>query len=308
MNFILWFRLALLGSICSFQLSAFAAPGVEHVFIISIDGGKPAVMQHSRMPVLRRLVQEGAGTWNAQTINPPITLPAHTSLLTGVPLEQHGITWNDWLPSNGPVRVPTIFAAAKQAGRSTALFAGKEKFQHLTNSVDEFYFDQSNAVMVLKSDNGGQAFKKEGCIGAKTVATNAARHILQNQPNLCFIHFTDLDSVGHQFGWDSPEQIKAYAETDIALGLVLDAIKQAHLERNSVVIVTADHGGHGKGHGKNIPDDMTIPWFVWGQGVKEHYTVTNAVNICDTAATALWLLDVPPLAAMTGRPVTSAFK
>jgi hypothetical protein len=29
---------------------------------------------------------------------------------------------------------------------------------------------------------------------------------------------------------------------------------------------------------------------------------------CDTAATALWLLDVPCLAALDGRPVTSAFE
>jgi hypothetical protein len=37
-----------------------AAPRAEHVFIISIDGGKPAVIAQSAMPVLNRLVREGA--------------------------------------------------------------------------------------------------------------------------------------------------------------------------------------------------------------------------------------------------------
>lgn len=302
-------RSALLALACVL-LASCAAPHTEHVFIVSIDGGKPATMQRSQMPVLNQLIREGACDWNAQTIFPPITLPAHVSMLTGVPMEQHGITWNDWRPTNGFVTVPTIFAAAKGAGYSTALFAGKEKFKHLLQSgtVDEFYYDTNNAVIILKSDNGDKAYKKEGCIAARVVATNAAEHIVRQKPALCFIHFADPDAVGHKFGWDSPEQIKAYAETDAALGIVLAGIRQAGIAENSAVIVTADHGGHGKGHGKNIPEDMTIPWVAWGQGVKKNFTITNAVNTCDTAATALWLLGVKPLKPMTGKPVTIAFE
>jgi len=305
--FMRWFALA---AVCVYPFSAGAAPRAGHVFIISIDGGKPATMQRSQMPVLGQLIREGAHTWDAQTIFPPITLPSHTSMLTGVPMETHGITWNDWAPKKGVVGVPTIFAAAKQAGLSTALFAGKEKFRHLLQpgTVDEFNYSTSNAVTVIKSDNDDQVYKKEGNIPARTVATDAASYILTHQPNLCFIHFPDPDSVGHKFGWDSKEQIKSFAEVDAAIGTVIAAIKQAGMAGTSVVIITADHGGHEKGHGKNIPEDMTIPWIAWGQDVKSDFTITNAVNTCDTAATALWLLDVPPLQPMTGVPVTAAFK
>ena len=266
-------------------------------------------MRESQMPVLNQLAREGACTWNAQTIYPPITLPAHTSMLTGVPMEQHGITWNDWLPTNGVVDVPTVFAAAKQAGLSTALFAGKEKFRHLlmTNTVDGFYYDKSNAFIFLKSDNGDKAIKKEGCIASLVVASNAASYIIAHKPNLCFIHFADPDTVGHQFGWDSPEQKRAFAEADSALSIVIAAIKQAGITKNTVVIISADHGGHDKGHGMNIPEDMTIPWVAWGTGVKTNYVITNPVNTCDTAATALWLLDVQPLKKMSGKPVAEAF-
>jgi predicted AlkP superfamily pyrophosphatase or phosphodiesterase len=280
------------------------------VFIISIDGGKPATMQRSAMPVLDQLIRDGACDWNAQTIFPPITLPAHTSMLTGVPMEQHGITWNDWRPTNGVVSVPTIFAAAKRSGYSTALFAGKEKFAHLLQpgTVDDYYYDHKNAVMVLKSENDGAVYRKEGCIAALVVATNAADYIVRHKPNLCFIHFADPDAVGHKFGWDSPEQKKAFAEADTALGIVMAGIKQAGIAGKSVVIISADHGGHGAGHGENIPEDMTIPWIAWGEGVKKNFTITNAVNTCDTAATALWLLDVKPIKPMTGKPVTKAFE
>ena len=302
-----WILIAILGG---FTLTCGAAPRTEHVFIISIDGGNPDVMKRSRMPVLEKMVQEGAGTWTAQTIRPSLTLPAHTSMLTGVGADQHHITWNDWVPTNGVVRVPTIFSLAKPAGFSTAMFVGKEKFRQLLqpDSVDEFNYDQAHSIVVLKSDNGDHVVRNEGEVFAQVVATHAAEYIVKHKPNLCFIHFTDPDTVGHEFGWNSSEQLKAFADTDVALGIVLQAVRQAGIARRSVIIITADHGGYGKGHGQNIPANMLIPWIAWGQGVRKHFEITAPVNTCDTAATALWLLDVKPPAPLAGTVVTSAFK
>jgi predicted AlkP superfamily pyrophosphatase or phosphodiesterase len=296
--------------VCCLSLVANATPRTEHVFIISIDGGKPEAIQKSKMPVLKRLVKEGACTWTAQTITPSITLPAHASMLTGVPMEKHHITWNSWIPTNGLIRVPTVFAAAKQAGLSTAMFVGKEKFRHFLqpNTVDEFYYDHSNAVVVMKSDSGDKVVKKEGNIFAKMVATNAAAYITKHKPNLCFIHFTDTDTIGHEFGWSSPEQLKAFADTDAALGIIRKAIQKAGIARRSVIIISADHGGHDKGHSKGTPEDMSIPWITWGQGVKKRFAITDPVYTCDTAATALWLLGLKPTTPLDGVVVSSAFK
>src|SRR5208282_869478 len=102
----------------AFSYTSEAAPRAQHVFIISIDGGKPAVINQSQMPVLKRLAAEGACTWAAQTIFPSITLPSHTSMLTGVGPEKHHILWNSWKPKAGCVAVPTIFSEAKRAGFS----------------------------------------------------------------------------------------------------------------------------------------------------------------------------------------------
>ena len=297
-------------AIAASLLAASAAPRVEHVFIISIDGGAPGVMQRSSMPVLKKLAREGAVTWDAQTIKPCITLPAHTSMLTGVKAERHRITWNNWSPTNGLVPVPTIFAAAKAAGLTTGMIVGKEKFRHLLlpETVDYFDYDQARSMVVLKSASGQGEKKKEGNVLAKIVATNAAQFIAAQKPSLCFIHFTDPDTFGHEFGWGSPEQIKAFADVDAGLDIIVKAIRRAGLARRSVIIISADHGGHDKGHSKAEPVDMQIPWIAWGQGVKKRSQITTAVNTCDTAATALWLLEVKSLIAMEGVPVTSAFK
>ena len=303
-------RFALVVALCVFALSSSAAPRAEHVFIISLDGGKPAAIEQSQMPALQRLVAEGAHTWTATTIYPSITLPSHTSMLTGVGPEKHHILWNSWVPCRGLVPVPTIFSEAKRAGFSTAMFVGKEKFRHLalTNSLDDFNYGRAAAVDVVKSDGGDGEVKHEGTVFADKVAAEVATYIIQHKPNLCFIHFADPDSAGHRFGWGSPQQLEALAKSDAALDVVVKAIETAGIADASVVIVSADHGGHGRTHGSKNPEDMEIPWIAWGKGVKRGFTITAPVTTCDTAASALWLLNVPGPPALDGTPVTSAFQ
>lgn len=267
-------------------------PKVEHVFIISFDGGggAPGVIErHESMPVFKRLFAEGASTWSARTIFPSITLPSHTSMLTGVGPDKHKILWNDWKPDKGLVTVPTVFSLAKEKGLCTAMFVGKPKFKHLNlpGSVDLFFLPEPKG-------------------NAKAVAAAVAENLPKLKPNLCFIHFADPDSTGHKYGWGSPEQTTALIECDQALGTILDAIRKAGLADSSVVILTADHGGHDKTHGSAEQCDMNIPWVAWGRGVKPG-SLSSPITTYDTAATALWLLNVSIPADWDGKPVREAF-
>jgi predicted AlkP superfamily pyrophosphatase or phosphodiesterase len=97
----LFHRLVFCAVLWMTTLAVFGSPRAEHVFIISIDGGKPAVIAQSDMPVLKHLAEAGACTWAASTIYPSITLPSHTSMLTGVGPDKHHILWNSWKPSKG---------------------------------------------------------------------------------------------------------------------------------------------------------------------------------------------------------------
>jgi predicted AlkP superfamily pyrophosphatase or phosphodiesterase len=263
-------------------------PPAEHVFIISIDGGKPSVMRESRMPNLQRMVSEGAVSWEAQTIYPSITLVSHTSMLTGVEPATHRVMWNDWIPRRGLVRVPTVFSLAKERGLRTALFAGKSKFRHLNvpETLDRFAIPGYSA---------------------KKVAAAAAKYIEAQRPNLCFIHFADPDGAGHSKGWGTEAQKKAFADVDTALGVVRSAIEKAGIADRSVVIISADHGGHAKTHGTRMPEDMTIPWIAWGANVRPGTMLRDRITTYDTAATALWLLDVSVPVRWDGRPVERAF-
>jgi len=283
----------------SLHLAAADARRADHVFIISFDQGDPDLIQQSDMPVFHRLAAEGAHSWNAFTIVPSLTLPSHTSMLTGVGPQAHQILWNDYEPAKGVVKLPTIFSLAKARGLKTAMFVGKEKFKHLNlpGSVDVFVWPQPED-------------------GALAVARAFAAQVKTLQPNLGFIHFRDPDTEGHKYGSHSPEKKKALADCDQALGIIKNAIAEAGLT-DTIIILTADHGSHDfkdkdgvtRGtHGSADTSDVTIPWIAWGKGVKKNFTITAPVVQYDTAATALWLLDVPLPEHFWGRPITSAFE
>ena len=197
------------------------ASGVNHVFIVSFDGGKPSVMRDSAMPVFKNMQQQGACTSAAFTVVPSFTLVAHASMLTGVQPNKHMIDWNDWQPAKGPVQVPTVFELAKRKGLVTGLFAGKEKFKHfnIPESLDLFSTEHSAALEVAKT---------------------AAEFIVSEKPNLTFIHFADSDNAGHSYGWGSEEQKRAFADQDAALQILRRAVMEAGIEKDSVFILTAD--------------------------------------------------------------------
>jgi len=282
------------------QSIATAAPRAKHVFIISFDQGNPDLIQKAGMPTFHRMAAEGAHAWNAYTIVPSLTLPAHTSMLTGVGPQAHQILWNDYNTNKGYVTLPTVFSLAKQRGLKTAMFVGKEKFKHLElpGSIDALVWPQPDD-------------------DAKSVAKAFAAKVGLLKPNLSFIHFRDPDTAGHKYGSDAPEKMQAFKDCDEALKTIKDAIAAAGLGDKSVIILTADHGSHnttnrqGKivgTHGNAEPSDVLIPWVAWGKGVKKNFSITAPVVQYDTAATALWLLNVPLPEHFWGRPVTSAFK
>jgi arylsulfatase A-like enzyme len=252
------------------------------------------------MPVFHEMAETGAHTWQAYTIVPSITLPSHTSMLTGVGPQKHQVLWNDYEPAKGFVKIPTIFSIAKEKGLVTAMFVGKEKFKHLNlpGSLDLFVWPQPE-------DN------------AMAVAQAFAEAVPQLKPNLCFIHFRDPDSAGHKYGAASPEKIQALADCDHALKTIKDTVAKAGFLDDSVFILTADHGSHnttnsvGKvvgTHGNAETSDVEIPWVAWGKRVKPGFQITAPVLQYDTAATALWLLGIPVPESFWGRPVVSAFK
>ena len=266
----------------------------DHVIVISIDGLRPDAIERFGAPTLQRLMREGTYSRNAQTVLPSTTLPSHTSMLTGVDVDVHGVTFNsDQAARLEPLKVPTVFSLAYAAGFRTAAFFGKGKLQylHLPRTLDH--------VRSLDS--------RIGWLGSATrTVHDVRRHLATSKPNLLFIHLAETDYAGHLFGWMGRSYERAVSQVDEAVSRLLEEATARFGEGQYTVIVTADHGGHGRGHGTADPEDTTIPWIVWGEGVRSGSALAP-VSTTDTAATVLWLLGVSIPSGWIGRPVAEAF-
>lgn len=266
----------------------------DHVIVISVDGLRPDAIERFGARTLQRLMREGSYSLEAMTIMPSKTLPSHTSMLTGTEPEAHGVTWNsEELDEHGHVATPTIFAAAKQAGFHTAAFFSKSKFLHLAVPGTLDYVQAPDGWL--------------GKFSADRTIDDAERYIEAHRPNLVFVHVGEPDFAGHLIGWMSAPYGWAVREADQEIGELLITAEQVYGAGNFNVIVTADHGGHGRGHGSEDPRDVTIPWIVWGKGVNPATVLEPGIRTMDTAATALWILGVDAPEAGVGRAVEAAF-
>jgi predicted AlkP superfamily pyrophosphatase or phosphodiesterase len=268
------------------QPTATALARPARVLILSIDGMRPDAIELTPMSNLQALMQQGAYSLIAQTVYPSVTLISHASMLTGLCPDKHGIYWNDYIPGLGYANGTDIFDLAHAAGLRTVMVVGKEKLRQVTEpeSTDVFEFINDRDVVI---------------------AARVAELIPQGF-DLMFVHFPTPDWMGHEYGWLSPEQYSVLFRADEALQTMLNALQNAGMREDTLIIVTADHGGHGTTHGTSQLEDMTIPWIVAGPGVRHAVLPTN-VNTTDTAATVAWALGLPLPQEWDGLPVLEAF-
>ncbi len=71
---------------------------------------------------------------------------------------------------------------------------------------------------------------------------------VQNDRFYLRVHFTQPDQEGHGYGETSAEYKEAMIACDDGVGLILDALEDANLLDETLVMVGTDHGMHGTGH------------------------------------------------------------
>lgn len=267
-------------------LTATPAPFARRVLILSIDGLRPDAIALAPMPNLLALMQFGAYSLSAQTVYPSVTLVSHASMLVGVCPSDHGVNWNDYLPERGYAVGTDLFDIAHAAGLETYMYITKKKLEQLSEPAS-----LSRVVFVNDRD---------------TVLTERLISEFPQNFGVLFVHFGITDGMGHSYGWLSPQQLSVAFRADEALGWILAELDARGLRNETLIIVTADHGGHASTHGSTSPEDMTIPWIAVGPGIQPR-ALTSPIHTMDTAATAAFALGLPIPAEWVGVPVYEAF-
>ena len=273
--------------------------GIEHVIVIGVDGLSPDGIQKASTPVIDSMIANGSVKWNVRTVLTSSSSQNWMSMISGAGPEQHGVINNDWEMDDHTL--PPI--VQEPDGRFPTIFSILHKEKPDAEIGTVYHWDGFGRLFQKNAVNYDKRFSTED-----STATDFIRYIKDKKPTLGFVHFDHVDHAGHHGGHGSSEYYKSVAKTDSLVGKILQGIKEAGIEDKTLVIIWADHGGIGYGHGGATPQEAEIAGIFYGKDIKKGYKIEQQVYTYDLAATIAFALNIKQPYAWIGRPVKPVFE
>lgn len=308
-----------------------AAADAPNILLISIDTLRADHVHcygydRETTPTLDRIGREGA--LFREAISPTSwTLPAHVTMLTSLPPEQHGVNTDGRRLPHG---IPTLAEVLRDRGYETAGYVSAAYLDGrfgFSRGFDEY--DDYTAVRL-----SGESARRE--VSAPSITRLALDYLSRRgkavRPFFLFLHYYDVhadyvphppyDRMFHATTTHGLEQSIALYDGEVAwvdhhVGLVLDDLRRRGLLDRTVVVITADHGeellDHGQtGHGKTLYDEvLRVPLFIrYPTRIAAGLTIDRQVRLMDIMPTILTLAglrrNVPDQSARDLTPLFDA--
>ena len=258
-------RLLLIFVLLSSQIFAERKP--EKLIIIAVDGfpgyyfDKNSSMREA-MPTLVQLSEASIFTDKLVSVNPTLTFPAFTSLITGVEPAEHKIvsnhpilkpphTTSKWNWYTSKIGVKTLWDFAQEQQKVVAnLFWPVSVGADIQYNIPQIYHFKSDADLdLVRKYSNKESYDflvnsgiiiREG--NSDSQRLKAGSKIFNTyKPDLLFIYTTEIDTVHHQFGPYSDQAFEKVANFDQALNQFI--IETRILEDRTVnLLLVSDHG------------------------------------------------------------------
>ena len=253
---------------------------MNKVLLISIDGMRPDGFLACGNPYTEDLMRDAAYTLSGRTVFPSLTLPCHMSLFHSVPPQRHGTLTNDYAP---PVRpIPGLFERLSAAGMDCAMYYGWEPLRDVARPKALTWSGYFNAYADEHTDG--------------ILTDMALQRIASHHPDFVFLYMVETDEKGgHDSGWMTDTYFDYIRRAMDNVQRVVEAVGETY-----TVIVTADHGGHDRIHGTDLPEDMTIPQFYLGRRFTPGRNL-GEVSLLDISPTVADLMGIRPSREWEGR-------
>jgi predicted AlkP superfamily pyrophosphatase or phosphodiesterase len=253
----------------------------KKVILISIDGMRPDGLKNCGNPYVKELEKLCAYTYNGSSCFPSVTFPCHFAMAHSVTPQRHGTTTNTYMPQVRPIN--GLCEVLKQADKKCAIFYNWEEIRDVSrpNSLAHSCFYAGRRI----------GYKQAG----EELTDSAIEYLKKYDTDFTFIYFGYPDMQGHNFGWMTDEFMEAVESSWNNIDKLVSALGDEY-----TYIITADHGGHDRTHGTEMPEDMLIPIIIKGKDFEAGKILENA-NIMDIAPTVTKLLGVAPDSEWEGK-------
>lgn len=290
-----------------------------NVLIVTFDTTRadrlgPYGYEDARTPTLDAIAAEGVVFERAYTTN-PITLPAHTSMMTGTFPVFHGVRNNSTYYVSEDLT--TLAETLKEADYDTAAFVGAFVLDSQFNLDQGFdrYDDQverdwSRDELAARDRNAfGFAERKANLVSLAATRWLRERESPQD-PFFMWLHYFDPHEPKnppepHRSLSPAPYDAEI-AFADEQFGYVLKELEKQGIYDRTLIVFTADHGEGLLDHGEpthallvfdttvRIPMILRVPGGVGGQ------VDDRLASLVDVMPTVLDLLDIEPTSEQQG--------
>ncbi|CAI1026736.1 LamG-like jellyroll fold domain-containing protein [Serratia quinivorans] len=259
----------------------------------SVDAKKETVGDRLQIPCLRKMIEQGAVTYTAQSVMPSDSGPNWGAILTGVDTKKHGVTNGVAAESYYPdsSSYPTLFKRLRQAMPNRRL-AAYVSWEAIANSLIE----PSLGVECVKDYDEAIVKKATTYIASGKFKDTA----------FMMVHLSNIDLAGHVNGYYGPAYYQALATADKQIAPLLAELDQQGLREDTLIIVSPDHGGgteqvdgtqtQNLGHGQNSAMARTIFIAANGRTVAREpvgETIVSGGSTKDVAGLVLQALNIP---------------
>lgn len=236
------------------------------IVLVSMDGlGANLVGENT--PYLSSLLDKEnvSYTLNMRTIEQSETMPSHVSMVTGLTQENHKFYLNSLTPEIPPIEEKTVFDYA------------------IENDYEYYTFLTKNKLLYLLGEKTGENIVSREEYSGEIMGEIDELVETDNTKVFVFLHFRDIDSYGHTYGWNSDEQHTALKTLNSNLELITDDLRQEFGDYERYYIFTADHGGEGTQHSNRCDNCRRIPFIVVSENTNNIYETKDSLsNIYDT--------------------------
>jgi choline-sulfatase len=282
-----------------------------NILLVTIDTFRADRLGVGVTPALDRLAASGVRFTSARTAV-PLTLPSHTSILTGLLPPAHGVRVNgtDVLGDAHP----TIARLLKGAGYDTAAFVGAFVLDRRFGLANGFDTYDDRIARDPNATDRLEAERPANEVVERALAWLDHRRLAPGPqppaPFLLWIHLYDPHAP-----YTPPDRFRERVKTpydgeiafaDEQIARVFDWLRAHRLDDHTMIVVAGDHGeglgDHGeRTHGMLLYDStLRVPLVVSAPGLTAG-TRADAVSLIDIAPTILRAAGVTPPAEMKGQ-------